>query len=59
MIYLVTEIHCVYPPYRNLDDVFVEKEEIAKDIKEELTKSMSGYGRVKIYVFREESGTSG
>ena len=25
--------------------MFVEKEEIAKDIKEELTKSMSGYGR--------------
>ncbi len=28
----------------NLDDVFLEKEEIAKDIKDELTKSMSSYG---------------
>ncbi len=27
-----------------LDDVFVEKEEIAKDIKEQLTKSMSVFG---------------
>ena len=28
----------------HLDDVFVEKEQIAGSIKEELTKSMSGYG---------------
>ncbi len=28
----------------NLDDVFLEKEQIASDIKEQLTKSMSEYG---------------
>jgi regulator of protease activity HflC (stomatin/prohibitin superfamily) len=27
-----------------LDEVFVEKEQIALEIKEQLTKSMSGYG---------------
>jgi len=31
-------------PKLDLDAVFVEKEEIARDIKEELTKAMSGYG---------------
>lgn len=31
-------------PKMNLDDVFVEKEQIALDIKSELTKAMSGYG---------------
>jgi regulator of protease activity HflC (stomatin/prohibitin superfamily) len=31
-------------PSLNLDDVFLEKEQIAKSIKEELTKSMGGYG---------------
>uniref|UniRef100_A0A6T8R3H4 Band 7 domain-containing protein n=1 Tax=Chlamydomonas leiostraca TaxID=1034604 RepID=A0A6T8R3H4_9CHLO len=36
-------------PKMNLDDVFVEKEEIAKDIKEELTKSMSTYGYLIIH----------
>lgn len=27
-----------------LDEVFVEKDQIAKDIKDELTKSMSAFG---------------
>jgi len=31
-------------PKMNLDDVFLEKEEIARNIKEELTKSMETYG---------------
>lgn len=31
-------------PKMNLDDVFVSKEEIAIDVKEELTKSMAGFG---------------
>ncbi|GFH14600.1 PHB domain-containing protein, partial [Haematococcus lacustris] len=31
-------------PKLELDSVFLEKEEIAKGIKEELTKSMTGYG---------------
>lgn len=36
-------------PKMNLDDVFVEKEEIAKDIKDELTKSMGSYGYLIIH----------
>jgi regulator of protease activity HflC (stomatin/prohibitin superfamily) len=35
-------------PKMNLDDVFLEKEEIAKNIKEELTKSMSSFGFIII-----------
>eukprot|EP00798_Chlamydomonas_sp_ICE-L_P031387 gene31387-6545_t len=31
-------------PKMNLDDVFTEKEQIAQDIKQELTKAMTGYG---------------
>ena len=31
-------------PKMNLDDVFVSKEEIAQDIKQELTKSMGSFG---------------
>lgn len=36
-------------PKMNLDDVFLEKEEIAKDIKNELTKSMGSYGYLIIH----------
>lgn len=36
-------------PKMNLDDVFLEKEEIAKDIKEQLTKSMGSYGYLIIH----------
>ncbi|KAF5837926.1 band 7 family-domain-containing protein [Dunaliella salina] len=36
-------------PKMNLDDVFLEKEQIASDIKEQLTKSMSEYGYLIIH----------
>ena len=36
-------------PKMNLDDVFEAKEEIAHTIKEELTKSMSGYGFIILH----------
>lgn len=36
-------------PKMNLDDVFIEKEEIARDIKDELTKSMTSYGYLIIH----------
>lgn len=38
-------------PQMNLDDVFLEKEAIAADIKEQLTKSMSTYGYLIIRKF--------
>ena len=37
-------LHLLRTPPAVQDDVFVSKEEIAVDVKEELTKSMAGFG---------------
>lgn len=45
--YVFDEVRATVPRM-NLDDVFTSKEEIARAVKEELTKSMSGFGFVII-----------
>jgi hypothetical protein len=45
-------------PRLNLDDVFLEKEEIALNIKDELTKSMGSFGFVIIQVSGEAGCSS-
>lgn len=47
--YVFDEVRAAVPKLA-LDDVFTEKEEIAKSIKDELTKSMSEYGHLIIHV---------
>jgi hypothetical protein len=42
-----------------LDEVFVEKERIALEIKEQLTKSMSIFGFMIIQVGKRQSSTDG